>query len=80
MSKMSEEHCGLDDLIKALQILRKYGSPNYPTHCEHDIMIICGISPADVSEEDKKKLDDLGFHTTHEYGEEQFASFRFGSA
>jgi len=30
----------MDDLIKALQILRKYGNPKYPTHCEHDTLYI----------------------------------------
>lgn len=70
----------MDDLIKALQIFRKYGNPKFPTICEHDVMIICGISPEDVSPEDKEELDKLGFHITTEYGELSFASFLFGSA
>ncbi len=70
----------LDNLIKALTIFRKYGNPNYPTHCEHDVMYICGIDPDDVSEEDKKELDDLGFIVASDYGETQFKSFEYGSA
>ena len=71
---------GLDGLIVALQILRKYGNPSYPTICEHDIMIICGIKPDDVSDEDKEMLDTLGFFVTNEYGDDAFASSRYGSA
>ena len=51
----------MKDLIEALQILLKYGNPDFPTHCEHDVMVICGIYPNDVSDEDKEKLDKLGF-------------------
>jgi hypothetical protein len=70
----------LKDLINALQILLKYGDPYSPTHCEHDVLTIVGIDPNIVSEEDKQKLDDLGFYVSKEYGEDAFQSFRFGSA
>lgn len=71
----------MSDLIKALQILLKYGNPSYPTICEHDVMIICGIDADDVSEEDKLELEELGFDVTDEYnGGNQFYSFKFGSA
>lgn len=70
----------MKDLIEALQILLKYGNPSYPTHCEHDVLTICGISPDDVSDEDKTELDRLGFFVSDEYGVEQFQSFKFGSA
>jgi hypothetical protein len=70
----------MEKLIEALQILLKYGNPDYPTHCEHDILTICGIEPSDVSEEDIAKLDELGFFVGDEYGEESFHSFRYGSA
>ena len=67
-------------LIAALTILLKYGDPRNPTHCEHDELFICGIDPAMVSEADKKRLDELGFFVTEQYGEKQFMSVRFGSA
>ena len=70
----------MKDLIEALTIMLKYGNPEWPTHCEHDKMSICGIDPADVSAEDVAKLDDLGFHVDNEWGEDQFVSFKFGSA
>ena len=70
----------MEDLIKALQILNKYGNPHNPTHCEHDVLTICGIDPADVSDEDKIKLGTLGFLVSDEYGDGSFQSFRFGSA
>ena len=71
----------LSKLIEALQILLKYGNPGSPTHCEHDIMIICGIDPADVSDEDKAKLVELGFFVGNEYGGDfAFQSYRYGSA
>lgn len=69
----------MTDLIEALQILLKYGNPNCPTHCEHDVLMICGIEPQDVSDEDKEKLEELGFFVSDEYGEEMFKSFKFGS-
>jgi len=67
---------GLDELIAALQIFRKYGNPAYPTHCEHDVMMICGIEPDDVSDADKAALDDMGFLVCGD----GFHSYRFGSA
>jgi len=70
----------MKELIEALQIFIKYGNPNYPTHCEHDILTICDIDPAVVSDEDKKELDRLGFFVGTEYGEEQFHSYKYGSA
>tara|TARA_Y100000310_G_scaffold344546_1_gene457883 strand:- start:2984 stop:3331 length:348 start_codon:yes stop_codon:yes gene_type:complete len=68
----------MKNLIKALQIFLKYGNPDYPTHCEHDELWICGIDPADVSDEDIAILDDLGFFV--EEDEECFKSYRYGSA
>ena len=68
----------LSELIEALNIFRKYGNPQYPTHCEHDVMQVC-IDPADVSDEDKDKLNELGFFPDTEEGD-CFRSFKFGSA
>lgn len=73
----------MEDLIKALQILLKYGNPTYPTHCEHDVLTIVGIKPEQVSPEDIKELDDLGFFVSEDedYGDEKmFQSFKFGSS
>ena len=70
----------MDDLIEALTILRKYGNPKYPTHCEHAILTICDIDPAGVSDDDKKRLDELGFHVSDQWGEAQFVSYKFGGA
>lgn len=68
---------GLDGLMRALQIFRKYGNPSSPTHCEHDVMMVAmpqdGISEADVAE-----LLDLGFRWMSEY--DCWGSFRYGSA
>jgi len=66
----------MDDLIKALQILRKYGNPSHPTNCSHNLLHV-DISPELVSEEDKKTLDDLGFFVDDEL--EGFSSFKYGS-
>lgn len=68
----------MKDLIEALQIFLKYGNPAYPTHCEHDVLTICGIDPSDVSAEDVAKLDSLGFLISDEH--EAFISFKYGSA
>lgn len=68
----------MKDLIEALQIFLKYGNPNRPTHCEHDVLTICGIEPGEVSEEDIEKLDELGFFVNER--ECCFQSFKYGSA
>lgn len=71
----------MDKLIEALQIFRKYGNPEYPTHCEHDVLYICGIDSEGVSEEDKKKLEELEFFASEgdpDY-EGCFYSFHYGS-
>ena len=68
----------MEDLIKALQILLKYGNPRWPTWSEHDCLHICDIDSSNVSPEDVKKLDELGFIVDDE--ENGFMSFRFGSA
>lgn len=64
----------MEDLIKALQILLKYGNPKYPTHCEHDCLFV-GINPSIVSESDIIELDKLGFCE----GDGGFNSYRYGS-
>jgi hypothetical protein len=70
----------MNDLIEALQIFSKYGNPDYPTHCEHDVLFISPeISPILVSDEDTNKLEKLGFFVSVENGEELFKSFKFGS-
>lgn len=65
----------MDELIKALQLFRKYGNPRRPTHCEHDVLHVC-IDPESVSDEDKAALEQLGFFPD----DDGFKSFRFGSA
>lgn len=69
----------MEDLIKALQILLPYANDDYnPTHCEHDQLYIgCDISLHQVSEEDIKTLDELGFFWSD--SDEGFISYRFGS-
>ena len=70
----------MDDLIKALTILRKYTKPNEhsPTHCEHDILLVMDIEQEKVSAADTATLKDLGFFWSGEY--DCWGSFRFGSA
>jgi AAA15 family ATPase/GTPase len=67
----------MENLIKALNIFMKYGSPSCPFHCEHDTLYICGINYSEVSEGDKKLLDSLGFFEDSE--DDGFMSFRYGS-
>ena len=67
----------MDDLIEALTIFRKYGNPHSPTHCEHDELTICSVEADKVSDEDTKRLNELGFQCFG--GDDHFMSFRFGS-
>jgi hypothetical protein len=68
----------MNELIEALQIFAKYTDTKWPTHCEHDVLWICGVEPDKVTEEDKKRLDELGFFIDEE--DNYFKSFHFGSA
>lgn len=80
----------MEDLIKALQILLKYGNPKWPTSCSHDELTIVGIEPGSISKDDIKELNRLGFIVEIEgvYDEEseytpeesKIYSFRYGSA
>lgn len=65
----------MEDLIKALQIFLKYGNPDYPTYCIHNVWV--DIEPEKVSEEDLEMLKSLGFFPSED--ESGFYSFRFGS-
>jgi len=79
----------MEQLIQALQILLKYGNPPYPTHCVHDELIIVGIEPEIISQEDKDKLKEPGFliDIEGEYNEDseytpdesKIYSFKYGS-
>lgn len=68
---------GLDALIRALTVFRKYANPSHPTHCEHDELTVC-VSPQFVSTEDLAELKTLGFLPSTR--EDCFRSTRFGSA
>lgn len=69
----------MKDLIEALTILLKYANNDkYPIHCEHDELYIgCGITLDKVSDEDVKRLDELGIYWNKSV--ECFISHRFGS-
>ena len=64
----------MDDLIKAFQIFSKYTDAFYPTWCTFDTLNV-DVSPIMVSDEDKAKLEELGFSAIGG----GFTSFRFGS-
>jgi hypothetical protein len=66
----------MEKLIEALQIFLKYGNPERPTHCEHDVMYV-DIDYDIVSEGDKARLYALGFLEDDENG--KFMSFKYGS-
>lgn len=66
----------MEELIKALQIMRKYDNPSRPTHCEHDELRVF-VDPALVSEDDLKTLEELGFNPVPE--DYCFQSYRYGS-
>ena len=64
----------MKDLIEALQLMSKHGSPDHPTWCSHDEMHVC-VDPSSFSHEDLDKLDSLGFFPD----DDCFVSFKFGS-
>lgn len=67
----------MKDLIEALNIFLKYGNPDYPTHCEHDVMYV-SIDPKMVSDNDLATLNGLGFTPDYESAN-VFKSYKFGS-
>lgn len=66
----------MNDLIEALQIMAKYEQPEYPTHCEHDVLYVF-VNPELVSEGDIARLDELGFFINDD--DVGFMSYKFGS-
>lgn len=68
----------MKDLIEALQIFAKYTDADYPTHCEHDILIIMEVDQAHVMPGDNMRLYELGFRWNTDY--KAYTSYRFGSA
>lgn len=68
----------MKDLIEALTILAKYMNPEeqYPTACERDVLYVCHVDIEDVSADDIKRLDELGFDPNEDG---VFKSYRFGS-
>lgn len=59
----------MEDLIEALQIFLKYHKiyandyiRDYPTNCDDDVLYIRGVPVLKVSEEDRKRLYELGFY------------------
>lgn len=84
-----EKKVDMEDLIKALTILLKYGNPKFPTNCGHDELRIAGIDPEKISKQDTNELKELGFIIQIEgaydeendftAGESKIYSFRYGS-
>ncbi len=67
----------MKDLIEALKIFEKYiGDKKYPTWAEHDELGV-NCSKENMSKEDIKRLDELGFFYEPEY--ECFISYKYGS-
>ena len=70
----------MKDLIEALNIFLKYQKAEYsPTHCEHDVLLIMGVTK-DVDADDAKRLEELGFIWLDGSEYDCWGSFRFGSA
>lgn len=55
----------MEELIRALNILSKYMRDDYhrefPTHCEHDVLYVCGVKLGQMDAETVSKLITLGF-------------------
>jgi hypothetical protein len=65
------------ELLEALTLFAKYTDARHPTCCEHDTLYVL-VDPADVSAEDRARLEALGF-IAHE-DDKNFYSYRFGAA
>ncbi len=67
----------MEQLIEALKIFSKYSNAEFPTGCEHDELYVY-VDPAIVSDEDRARLEELGFYTI-EFND-CFISTKYGSA
>jgi hypothetical protein len=67
----------MNDLLEAFTIFAKYTHTANPTCCEHDTLYVL-VDPAQVSAEDRVRLEALGFMAKER--DRNFYSFRFGSA
>ncbi len=70
----------MKDLIEALTIFDKYipDDEKYPTNCIHDVFqIAAGVDRDMLSQEDKKRLKELGFMWNE--NRDCWESLRFGS-
>ena len=65
-----------DDLIEAVTILKQHATGAFPTHCEHDVLLVMA-DPAKFSPEELARLEELGFHPGEH---DTFKSYRYGSA
>lgn len=56
----------MEELIRALNIFSKYMKNDYhrefPTHCEHDVLYVCGVDLERMDVDTVQKLIDLGFN------------------
>src|SRR5262245_10465638 len=68
----------MKDLIEALSIFLKYKDDANPTHCEHDVLCVVGITLDEISAMDRDRLKVLGFH--YSKSDCCWISYRFGSA
>jgi hypothetical protein len=58
---LRDKEITLENLIKVLQILNKYGNPSYPIQCEHEALRVYGIHTIRVNDEDIEELANYGF-------------------
>jgi hypothetical protein len=66
-------------LIEAFTIFSKYSDAEYPLNCSHDLLYV-DVDPKKVSEDDIKRLKELGFKDgAGEDLEGGFVSYRYGS-
>jgi len=68
----------MENLSEAIKIFMKYKNEKWPTNCSHDVLAIMAVEQEEVSGEDTKRLDELGFFWSEEY--DCFISFHYGSA
>jgi len=58
----------MEEFIKAITFLSKFIDRNrkYPISCEHDVLYVYGVNFDNMTAEDVRKLDELGFGVGHD--------------
>lgn len=57
----------INEVLGGLQILAKYKGDKHEVNAEHDIIYACSIDSTPLTDEETRRLVELGWHVDSEY-------------